>query len=258
MNFFVDTAYRPTRLVIGLETFEPKTMYIVVRDAKNKETQYTNRYNTVDGREDFEILMPVSPKRTEVVVRSERELAGEKTDDQYRVYKARRNDLYTGHFDFSPQTGRKDADDFIEFAEEFSSRASYASAGGSIYTSDNGKYRIKYLDVIRDNASGRELKTPARISRTTGMIEVSKQHFAGYTIPMRMAILLHEFSHFYVNQNSSSEIEADLNALAMYLQRGYPTIDAYNVFTMVFAESPTDVNKERFEQIDSFIKSYRK
>jgi len=257
MNFFVNTAYRPSRLVLGLETFEPKTLYVVVRDAKNKNTQYTNRYNTVDGREEFEILMPVSPQRAEVIVRSERELSGEKNDNQYKVYKARLQDLYTGHMNFSPETGRKQADDFIKFAEEFAARASYASAGGSVYTSDDGKYKIKYLDVIKDNRTGRELKTPARISRTTGIIEVSKQHFATYTVPMRMAILLHEFSHFYVNDNSASEDEADLNALAMYLERGYPTVDAYNVFTMVFAESPTAMNKDRFDQIDNFIKSYR-
>lgn len=257
MNFFVNTAYRPSRLLLGLETYEPKTLYIVVRDAKNKNTQYTNRYNTVDGREEFEILMPVAPQKAEIIVRSERELAGEKSDNQYKVYKARVQDLYTGFMNFNPETGRQEADDFIKFAEEFASRASYASAGGSVYTSDNGKYKIKYLDVIRDNRTGRELKTPARISRTTGIIEVSKQHFASYTVPMRMAILLHEFSHFYVNANSASEVEADLNALAMYLERGYPTVDAYNVFTMVFAESPTEMNKDRYDQIDRFIKSYR-
>ena len=199
---------------------------------------------------------PVAPKRAEVIVRSERELAGEKTDNQYKVYKARRSDLYSGSFNFNAETGRKEADDFIRFAEEFAARASYASAGGSVYTSDDGKFKIKYLNVIKDN-TGRELKTPARISRTTGIIEVSKEHFASYTIPMRMAILLHEFSHFYVNADAASEIEADLNALAMYLERGYPTVDAYNVFTTVFAESPSQQNKERFDQIDRFIKSYR-
>jgi hypothetical protein len=60
-----------------------------------------------------------------------------------------------------------------------------------------------------------------------------------------------------LNDNSADEIEADLNALAMYLEKGYPTVDAYNVFTQVFADSPTDLNKARYKRIDEFIKRYR-
>ena len=42
--------------------------------------------------------------------------------------------------------------------------------------------------------------TPARIGRRTGVIQVNKTQFEAFTIPMRMAILLHEFSHFYLNE----------------------------------------------------------
>ena len=33
-----------------------------------------------------------------------------------------------------------------------------------------------------------------------GFIEVSAEYFRNYTIPMRMAVLLHEFSHYWLNQ----------------------------------------------------------
>jgi hypothetical protein len=212
---------------------------------------------TVNGQAEFEVYMPVAPKEAEIIIASEQEVQGGRKDTQYRVRKARRDDLYSGHFNFQATTGRSDVDSFIKFAEEFAGKASYSSAGGSMYVSDDGKYRILYLDKIVDRGTGRVLKTPARISRTTGQIEISKHHFKQYTVPMRMAILLHEFSHFYLNDNSADEIEADLNALAMYLEKGYPTVDAYNVFTQVFADSPTDLNKARYKRIDEFIKRYR-
>ena len=47
---------------------------------------------------------------------------------------------------------------------------------------------------------------------------------------MRMAILLHEFSHFYLNDRMEDETEADLNGLLIYLALGYPRIEAYQSF----------------------------
>ena len=109
-------------------------------------------------------------------------------------------------------------------------------------------------NIIGDN--GKSLKTPARISRNQGIIEVSKLKFSKYSVPMRMAILLHEFSHFYLNSDMANETEADLNALIIYLGLGYPRIDAYNVFTQVFHTSPTELNKDRMKIIDDFIRNF--
>ena len=81
---------------------------------------------------------------------------------------------------------------------------------------------------------GKPLKTPARISRHDGVIEISKKYFKQYTVPMRMAILLHEFAHFYLNNNPRDESEADLNALTIYLSMGYPRIEAYQAWLEVF------------------------
>jgi hypothetical protein len=103
---------------------------------------------------------------------------------------------------------------------------------------------------------GRPLNTPARINKHTGIIQVSKKKFLKYTIPMRMAILLHEFSHYYLNTNIKNETEADLNALIIYLGLGYPRIDAYNVFTTVFAVSDNVANRDRLNIIDDFIRKF--
>jgi hypothetical protein len=72
-----------------------------------------------------------------------------------------------------------------------------------------------------------------------------------------MAILCHEFSHFYVNKNPESEIQADINGLRIYLALGYPRIDAYNVFLNFFQSASTNPETlNRFKTLDKFIKNY--
>jgi hypothetical protein len=53
---------------------------------------------------------------------------------------------------------------------------------------------------------------------------------------MRFAILCHEFSHFYVNEDMDNESEADINGLLIYLGLGYPRIEGYQAFLEVFKD----------------------
>jgi hypothetical protein len=103
---------------------------------------------------------------------------------------------------------------------------------------------------------GSEQTTPARIDVDSGLIEVSKKHFMDYTIPNRMAILLHEFSHIYLNDNIDDEVEADLNGLLIYLGLGYPRIEAFEVFAKTFIVAPTEQNKMRYDKIKNFIDNF--
>jgi hypothetical protein len=103
---------------------------------------------------------------------------------------------------------------------------------------------------------GRLSETPARIEVDSGIIEISRAKFIPMTVPNRMAILLHEFSHIFVNENMDDEVEADLNALNIYLSLGYPRIEAFEVFTQTFIDTPTDENKVRFDYIKNFIDDF--
>jgi len=102
------------------------------------------------------------------------------------------------------------------------------------------------------------LTTPARISNQTGRMEISQKAFRDMSIPMRMAILCHEFSHFYLNEVQHDEIEADLNALTIYMGIGYPVIEAHKAFLETFHKSPSDVNKERYVYLKTFIDNFDK
>lgn len=229
----------------------------MVSDAERKNTYYTKRYSTIDGRKKFFVNMPQSPEIAKLRVYNDEDTAKGRgrRDRSFRVRKIKILPL-----ELPPLKASKKTKSFIKFAQEFSDECGYLSASvrGDVYKSNNGKFRIDYFTKIRSKDTGQVITTPARISQLTGRIEVSKKQFKRYTIPMRMAILLHEYSHFYLNRVPSDESEADINGLKLYLELGYPKIDVYNVFLNVFKRSPSEQNRHRFEILDSFINEYEK
>lgn len=131
---------------------------------------------------------------------------------------------------------------------------------GIFYPSKSGKFRIKLMPQIIDYNSGKVINTPARIGHKTGIIEVSWEKFARYTIPMRVCILDHEFSHKYKNPKIglqiSNEFGADINGLYIYLGNGFSKIDAICVFSRVFLRAQTDGNIQRIRKIQSYIQKF--
>ena len=241
---------KPTNLEIVVESRKKVKLWIKVADAERKNTFYTKRFSNVRGRKSFFVKMPQAPMLADVIVYND--LHGiDENDRTFRVIKITPKPLNQ-----KPISASKKTKSFIRFAQEFSDEAGYidASHKGNLYRSNNGKFRIIYFDNIRSQ-SGKIISTPARISQVSGKIEVSAKQFTNYTIPMRMAILLHEYSHFNLNKEPSNEEEADKNGLELYLALGYPTIDAYNVFLNVFKRSPSIQNKDRYERLDNFIKN---
>jgi len=242
---------KPTKIKIVIQTPYKEKIWIKVKDANRKNTYYTKRYSFVEGEETFFVMMPQAP---DVV------LVGIYNDNNGML----RNDtsfkatITSEPYNVPPLKASKKTKSFIRFAQEFADECGYLSASpqGHVYKSNNGRFRIDYFDIIRSKNSGKVIKTPARISQVSGKIEVSAEAFRKYTIPMRMAILLHEYSHYYLNKNPSNEVEADLNGLRLYLKLGYPKIDIYNVFLNVFKTSPSEQNKRRFKKLDNLVKNF--
>ena len=145
---------------------------------------------------------------------------------------------------------------FINFCTRFCFNAGHISSG--TYKSSDGKFSIQYVPTIISSKSGKELETPARISKDNGNIQVSQKKFVTDTIPMRMAILLHEYSHYYVNKNIDDESEADLNGLLIYLGLGYPRFEGHEAFLKTFISTPTEMNKIRYDKIKRFIEDFEK
>ena len=253
MIFKVPTRHEELTLLIKVRTYQPELIRVKVLDADQPNTAFTDRYKTIDGESIFFVRMPVSPNYALISIYNEKngnlQVGVDNTLEVESITKEPL-DKKLDVIDFSNPQVRS----FVNFATRFSYNAGSLPSG--TYTSDDKKFVIKYLPIIEDN--GQEQSTPARIDIDNGIIEISKRQFVDYTIPNRMAILLHEFSHVYLNDNVDDEVEADLNGLLIYLGLGYPRIEAFEVFAKTFANAPSDQNKTRFDKIKNFIDNFEK
>ena len=242
----------PCTIQLSIGCSKPTKIWIKVCDARKNKTYYTKRYAKINGEQTYYVRLPQAPDMATLIVYADGDTPLAKSN-KFKVFGINILPLVIKPIPISRKTKS-----FIAFAQEFCEEASYLNATpkGETYMSNNGKFRIDYFDKIRNRSTGKVVSTPARISQINGKIEISKDMFSKYSVPMRMAIILHEYSHFYLNVNPSSEIESDINGLRIYLSMGYPRIDAYNVFLNVFKTSANDLNLDRFEKLDNFIKSY--
>ena len=251
MIYNIPTRYEEMTLVIKVKTYSPENIRIKVIDGEQPNTSFTNRTKVVDGETIFYVRMPVSGQNSLVYVYNEKN--GNKSkgeDNSFDVISITKEQLdkKMDVIDFNNPLVKS----FINFATRFSYNAGTLPSGN--YVSDDKRFMIRYLNTITD--MGKEQTTPARIDIDRGIIEVSKKHFIEFTIPNRMAILLHEFSHVFLNDNVDDEVEADLNGLLIYLGLGYPRIEAFEVFAKTFMNAPTNQNKQRFDKIKNFIDNF--
>ena len=249
MIYKVDTRYQQMMLGITVQVSSPTKVRLKVVDAEKPKTVFTNRYKTINQNFKFFVRLPLTPQRVNIVL-SDDDNGGD-ISNRVRVINIEKLGLEKRMDEVD--INNYSVMSFVDFAQKFSFNASYLEPNN--YVSEFENYRIEYLPTIIDR-NGKELKTPARISNSTGRIQVSKKYFKDYTVPMRMAILLHEFAHFYLNENIEDEIEADLNGLLVFLGLGYPRIDGYEAFLRVFEGTPSQENKVRYDVINKFIQDF--
>ncbi len=242
-------------LRVGVKTDSPQKIRLIVRDADLKNTEFTNRWKTVNGEVHFYVRMPITGEKAIVEVFNERMgLSAKISDSSFTVTGIEKMPLEKKMdvVDFSNPMVKS----FVKFVQRFCFNAGVLESG--TYKSRDGKFTIEYMPVLISKNTGKPVATPARISQNTGTIQVAQGKFVGMTVPMRIVILLHEFSHYYVNDEIRNETEADLNALLIYLGLGYPRIEAFEAFLSVFIASDTEQNKRRYDKINKFIEDFEK
>lgn len=255
MVYRIPTRYEEFTLLIKVRTTKPEKIHLNISDEGQRNTVFTDRWKTVNGDCSFFVRMPISGKSALIDIYNEKYGKRSKQDEtSFEIIDIKKLPLEKklDAVDFTNNNLKS----FIKFCTKFCFNAGVLSSG--TYKSDDGKFSIEYVPTIISSKSGKELQTPARISKTSGTIQVSQKKFIFDTIPMRMAILLHEYSHFYVNQDINNESEADLNGLLIYLGLGYPRFEAHEAFLKTFIDTPSEQNKERYEKIKRFIEDFEK
>jgi hypothetical protein len=259
MRFVFPTNKVPFTLVVGVKTKSPQQIKVEASDGNKPATYYVNRKGDVTGYREFELKFPQSPNTAVLNIYN---LAnGNFPNDEDGSFQITRFDVKQLHTE--PIWLSESDRSFIKFAQEFSENAGIISAGDKrphIYRSDDGQFTIDYYYKIRNRNTGGFVNTPARIGHNSGIIEVSKNDFVKYSVPMRMIILLHEYSHKYKNPNINKPIAyetgADINALNMYLSLGYSEMEAQQAFLYVFKGANNAVNHKRYLIINDFITKY--
>jgi len=253
MIYRLPTRYEEFTLLIKVKTDKPEKIHLKVSDADQKNTVFTDRWKTVNGDCSFYVRMPISGKVSLINIYNEK-VGQHKEDNSFEVVEIKKIPLEK-RLDVVDFTNN-DLRSFINFCTRFCFNAGVLSSG--TYKSSDGKFKIEYLPTIISSKSGKELQTPARINKDSGVIQVSQKKFTPDTVAMRMAILLHEYSHFYVNKDIDNESEADLNGLLIYLGLGYPRFEGHEAYLKTFISTPTEMNKVRYDKIKSFIDNFEK
>jgi hypothetical protein len=261
MEIDIPSNYHSFQLNITIQTKELSRIRIVALDPNKPSSKYVDRAGKLMGKRTFELKFPVSPKKLKIVifnVANGNLPYGE--DDTFSITDMKVETLPTYDVWWNKET-----QNFYNFAVEFSQNAGILSAGDKkphIYRSDDNKFTIDYYNNIVDKKTNKMLTTPARIGHNTGIIEVSKNKFMQYTIPMRLVILLHEFSHKYLNPKIdkpiSYETGADIQGLYVYLGKGWSPYEAHKTFLQVFKNANNEPNHKRYKIINDFISKYEK
>lgn len=243
---------RKFSLYITIRSAREKKFRVWAEEFQKRNSKYADREIVVKGERTIHFNFPVSPQTLFIGV-----LNSENPQDTDFSVDLQEQELTTYNIWIDSETS-----DFLSLAVPFTQVSGFSSAtdNGRIYTTSDKEFTIKYFNVIRDQKTGQPMNTPARIGHKTGIIETAKVKFDKYTIPMRLVILLHEFSHKYKNPkiglDITDEIGADINALYIYLGLGFSKIDAICVFANVFLKAQTKGNIERMRKIMDYIQKF--
>jgi hypothetical protein len=275
----VPTNTKPCTITVGIQIYRPEAvMRFQVFDNNKPQTYYLNHLGQIfngyvngmpfDGYREFDLYLPQSPDLANInIFNVNNGNLADGADNSFKIVKWEKKEKVNT----KPIWISHDDAEFIKFAKFFCNNASILSGTQiiqnkpypSVYRSEGCKFIIDYYDVIIDRGPQGQLSasgTPARIGNETGIIEVSKKDFLNYTIPMRLIILLHEYSHKYKNPKNGRAIDdesaADLAALNMYLSMGYSPLEAEQAFLVVFRDANNRENKIRMDIIRGFIKKF--
>jgi len=258
MIFSIPSNTLPFTILLSVKTNKPEYINVIAVDGNQPDTVYINRNGEINGIRELELNFPQTPNLMALSITNRKN--GNIADDKsFQIENFSVKEIKT-----CPLWSDADIRNFVKFAQYFSANCGLMSAGDykpSIYRSDDGKFCIDYYNKIRDTETGAFVGTPARVGHNTGVIEVSKVDFEQYSIPMRMVILLHEFSHKYMNpkikREIGDEVSADINALNIYLSLGYPLIEAQYAFLKVFRGANNEFNKRRYLILNDFMMKFK-
>lgn len=254
MTFGVRREYNDQQVTIPIRTRGKERIVVKAYNPKKANTVYFDIAPVINGTDKIVMKIPRMPEMVVVEIYNEK-VGNTDADVSFQIQKPKIGPIVQGFV--IRKIMDPNVDRFARFLDWFAENAAILSAQNSIYVSNDGKFRIDYVDVIRDD-NGTELRTPLRVNSKTKVMQIAKKYYIGYTVPGRKMWGWHEFAHVWINVNPSDELEADKNAIKIYLGYGNPIAEAYNVVLKVFKNTPSDLNKQRYEALNNYIRNFNR
>lgn len=249
MIFQIQRQYEDQQILLPVKTFSPQRIVVRAYNPTKPNTNYFETAPVIRKPEMIVIRIPNMPPDVLLEVRNARS-GNIPFDKTFMVGKIRSTKISLP-FSLKAVLDAKD-ESFKNFIDEFCENVALLSPG--VYFSDDHQFQIHLKNVITEK--GVALRTPARVNSKTKIIEVAKVYFVKHTVPGRKWTLWHEYSHVHKNKNPANEFEADKNGIKFYLGTGNPTIEAYNGILRIFKNTPSNLNKKRYEEQNSYIKNF--
>jgi len=255
MVVLLNTNYEQMIINIDISVAQPTRIRIVLEDNDNPNTVLTNRFRDIETQDTILVRLPICGKTSKLTIYDENVGVGN-GDTTFTVTDISKSHLKK-RLDVIDLTSPK-ISSFVNFCEQFCFNAGWLDTqdinSDKCYKSEDGQYRIQYVEAIIDE-KGNDVNTPACIYED-GLIQVDARYFRSSTVPMRVAILCHEFAHIYLNENPKDESEADIRGLSIYLSLGYPRVEAFEAWIDCFWEAETPENQQRYMIIEKFISDF--
>jgi hypothetical protein len=238
-------------LKVNLSSSAPNDLIrTVVYNAESKD-EILERRDRFSGTKEVMLKLPMTSEK--IIVETYNMSNGKQPlgkDKSFEVLSIQKRPLRT----YNVNLGSGDRE-FLDFVERIARDLPMLPADGNVRRSPSGKFKIAIFDRLKSH-SGEYVHSPAMVGKRTGTIEISKDYMMKMTISQRIAVMCHEYGHFYknplINLPIGDEVGADLNGMTIYLGRGYHISEYINAFKMVFNGAKTNQNRERYDLMKKF------
>lgn len=248
MTIPIETKLKQFEINLTLSTTVPVELNLAVRDPRFAHTYFLKRTlrmgGNTDHKRDLRISMPLASPLLELDIYS-------RNGDQFAFSI---EDLQIAPLKKPAVWASTEQHRFMHFAYRFAMQAGYAPEG--FYRDKSQTYYLQYIEKLTDQM-GLPLLTPARIQRNRPFIQIARQQFIHFSIPVRVLILAHEGCHYLLD--TRNEKTADFCGLRYYLEAGFPKIEAVYAITKVFRFFDISPQKEQIERAQAaiaFIRQY--
>lgn len=148
--------------------------------------------------------------------------------------------------------------ELLVFANKFSESYKILTADkqGTIYSSNEKLYCIKYFDMMFNKHDHREVKSPSRTGHNTKIIEISKSKLIKNESTNDFVFFLILWSVQILVNLPQGEMETDKQVLNYYLTTGRSRKNVATGFIKMCSDTDSELNKKRVIQFMKIIQNF--